>query len=340
MKPIITCFVAAFLVSGCNTDSIKPSSGSTAPPDKSVAPISMTTQSVDSSSRACDNYATQVSRAKQSKDLVKLSQLLKTLKRKSDCSQTYLKTLERELSEIATQKASVLVKRGDVKQAKKWLEYQYTPVSLWSTQALRGDIAAKGKQWKKAAIFYNNALDLMDDPSATPIKPSPAEIKKVHSLATETQLLAGELIAIGGRGESSGAMRDNIRGIEIRERPIPVQFVFGKTALTENGKDSAEKLLVFFQNQKPTRITLIGHSDRIGSDATNCILSRGRALALKDYLVEQGCIETDIITMGKGKRQPLELYDPSLYTQDEVDQMNRRVEFAIDRDVSYINQCL
>ncbi len=118
-----------------------------------------------------------------------LSQLLKTLKRKSDCSQTYLKTLERELSEIATQKASVLVKRGDVKQAKKWLEYQYTPVSLWSTQALWGDIAAKGKQWKTAAGFYNQALDLMDSPTATPIKPSPAEIKKVHSLATETQLL-------------------------------------------------------------------------------------------------------------------------------------------------------
>ncbi|MCK5522029.1 MAG: OmpA family protein [Thiomargarita sp.] len=328
MKPIITCFVAAFFVSGCNT-SVKPS-GST-----------MTTQSTASFSMACNNYATQVNRAKQSKNLDKLSQLLKTLKSQSDCSQAYLKTLERELSEIATQKASVLVKRGEVKQAEKWLEYQYTPVNLWSTQALRGDIAAKGKQWKTAAEFYNHALDLMDNPTATPTKPSPAEIKMVHSLATETQLLAGELIAINGRsGESSGAMRDNIRGVEIRERPIPVQFVFGKTALTEAGKDSANKLLAFFQNQNSTRITLIGYTDRIGSDATNCILSRGRALALKDYLIEQGCIETDIITMGKGKRQPLEPYDPSRYTQDMIDQMNRRVEFAIDREVSHTNQCL
>jgi len=140
------------------------------------------------------------------------------------------------------------------------------------------------------------------------------------------RMLAGELIAINGRsGESSGAMRDNIRGVEIRERPIPVQFVFGKTMLTEAGKDSANKLLAFFQNQNSTRITLIGYTDRIGSDSTNCILSRGRALALKDYLVEQGCIETDIITMGKGKRQPLEPYDLSRYTQDDIDQMNRRL---------------
>ncbi len=186
MKPIITCFVAAFFVSGCNT-SVKPSGRNAVQPDESKSLVRMTTQSTASFSMACDNSATQINWAKQSKNLIKLSQLLNTLKRKSDCSQTYLNTLERELSEIATQRASVLVKRGEVKQAKKWLEYQYTPVNLWSTQALRGDIAAKGKQWKTAAEFYNHALDLMDNPTATPTKPSFAEIKKVHSLATETQ---------------------------------------------------------------------------------------------------------------------------------------------------------
>ena len=289
---------------------------------------------------ACDNYTTQVNRAKQSKDLVKLSQLLER-KRQSNCSQNYLDTLKRDMSEIATQKVSVLVKRGDVNGAKKWLKHQYMPVSLWSTQAVRGDIAAKGKEWKNAAEFYNQALDLMDDPSATP-EPSRADIKKVRSLATETQLLAGQLIAINGRsGKESGAMRGNIRGIEVRERPVPVQFVFGKTALTESGQNSAKKLITFFQRKNPTRITLVGHSDRIGSDIHNCALSRGRALALKDYFVKQGSIDANIITaMGKGKQQPLELYDPSLYTQDEIDQMNRRVEFAIDREVSNTNQCL
>ena len=341
MKPIITCFVAVLLVSGCNT-AIKPFGDTAAPPDESKPvvppPVSMSSQSV-SASRACDNYTTQVNRAKQSKDLVKLSQLLKKLEKQSDCSQDYLDTLERNISEIATQKASVLVKRGDVNGAKKWLKY--APVSLWTIQTIRGDIAAKGKEWKNAAEFYNQALDLMDSPTATP-EPSRADIKKVRSLATETQLLAGQLIAINGRsGKESGAMRGNIRGIEVRERPVPVQFVFGKTALTESGQNSAKKLITFFQRKNPTRITLVGHSDRIGSDIHNCALSRGRALALKDYFVKQGSIDANIITaMGKGKQQPLELYDPSLYTQDEIDQMNRRVEFAIDREVSNTNQCL
>ena len=241
---------------------------------------------------------------------------------------------------MATQKAIVLVERGDLNGAKKWLKHQYMPVTLWSTQALRGNIAAKGKHWKKAAEFYSQALDLIAAPTAIPKAPSTTEIEKVYRLATETQLLAGRLMTQRS-GQASGTMRDNIRRIEIMERPIPVQFVFGKTGLTEAGQDSVKKLISFFRHKKPTHITLIGHTDRVGSDLYNCALSKGRALALKDYLVKQGGFDANLITtLGKGKRQPFKLYDPSRYTQDEIDHMNRRIEIVIDRDVSYTNQCL
>ncbi|RKZ76646.1 MAG: hypothetical protein DRR19_28510 [Candidatus Parabeggiatoa sp. nov. 1] len=288
----------------------------------------------------CNNYQAQVNQALYWQDLDQLAQLLRTLKKLPDCSAPYLDWLERRMSNMASKKAKYWVQRGQLNRAEKWLKYKYTPVNLWQTQSVRGDIAAKRKQWSEAAMFYNQALDLIVDPKATPQKPSRADIERVYKLATETQLLAGTLTNVRSSGHSSGAMRNNIAGIEIKERPIPIQFVFGKTALTKTGQDTAQKLVTYFQREQPDNIILIGHTDRVGSDAYNCFLSTKRAKALKNYIVASGIRADMITTIGKGERAPLELYEPSLYTQNEIDQINRRVEFAINSAISYDNACL
>jgi len=98
------------------------------------------------------------------------------------------------MSNLAAARADEMVRRGRLKKAETWLQYKYAQVNVWMTQTVRGDIAAKNQQWIEAAMFYNQSLDLMADPKATPQEYSRAEIDKVFKLASEALLLAGTMI--------------------------------------------------------------------------------------------------------------------------------------------------
>jgi len=79
-------------------------------------------------------------------------------------------------------------------------------------------------------------------------------------------------------------------------------------------------------------------TDHIGTEKNNCKLSVRRAQALKKHLVKAG-IRANITTIGKGEYQPVDIYDRSRYSRKQMNQINRRVEFAVDSDVSYGGEC-
>jgi len=327
MKPIVTYFATVLLISGCITN---PSTDN--PPTQPDNTLER--QPVKTASMTCGNSQTQVNQARQAKNLRQLKALLPKVS--SSCSEGYTDTVKRELSEIAAAKAKVKVQQGQLEEGEKLLK-EYAELNIWATQVLRGDIRAKRKQWELAAGFYNQSLDLLNDPKITPQRPSRSEIERVYRLANETQLLLGKLLTVRGSGKASGSLRDDL-GIEIRERPIPVQFKFNQTELTTNGEESAILLVKYLEDAKPRRVTLIGHTDHHGEVDYNCDLSKRRALALKKHLVDAG-IRAPIKIIAKGENRPLELYDPSAYTQKQIEQINRRAEFAIDREVSYDGAC-
>ncbi|OQY52692.1 MAG: hypothetical protein B6247_16395 [Candidatus Parabeggiatoa sp. nov. 2] len=202
MKQIVTYLVAVLLISGCNSfpekeTTILPKEVTTRPsvPDKPKPVVQRPPTCCGTTpSRSCGDFNTPVNQALQAKNLDELAGLLVKLKRQADCSVDYLKKLKRNMSDIAAAKARDFVQRGQLAEAEKWLQHKYAPVNSWTTQDVRGEIATKHKQWKKAAVFYNNALDLINNPKVTVQKPSPAEIERVQKLAIETQLVAGTLI--------------------------------------------------------------------------------------------------------------------------------------------------
>ncbi|KHD08298.1 hypothetical protein PN36_17315 [Candidatus Thiomargarita nelsonii] len=202
----------------------------------------------------------------------------------------------------------------------------------WKRVVERGDNAAKEKRWKKAADFYNHALDLMDEPIATPQAPSVAQIKKVLRRASQAQLLAENSRKQGTRSifECSTMMRSNVRGLKIIRHLIPVQFEFGKTIFSEKGQEYARQLGYCLQHAKGlNQIKLIGHTDEKGSYELNDQLSVARAKALKKYLdlyLQKKGLKLDIFIEGRGEREPLALDNPDDYTQAEIDALNRRVE--------------
>jgi outer membrane protein OmpA-like peptidoglycan-associated protein len=309
MKKTISLTIGLFVISACNTTTKKPD----------VAELTPTISQV---SKSCDDYQLEVDKAFVGENLDTISALLKKIKTESNCPTDKIET---DMSNIAAAKAQKFLKSKNLAAAKNMLGYKYAPKNSWFTQAVRGEMAAKVKDWKKAALFYNQSLDLIAGLKKN--KPPKSKIERVYRLASEAQLLAGMNTALRDDGAASGTMRDGDElGIVIKEYPIPVQFELNETKLTSQGKQSAKKLVQYLNKKRPTKITVIGHTDPKGAENYNCQLSRGRAMALKDYLVNAGIQNGIIETIGKGETEPFDIYDASIYSQDEIDQIHRRVE--------------
>lgn len=102
-----------------------------------------------------------------------------------------------------------------------------------------------------------------------------------------------------------------------------LQFETGKAIIKNESKPSLDILAEVLKNKGLT-LTLIGHTDNVGSDADNLVLSKKRADAVKKYLVSKGVESGNITTIGKGEAEPL--------VSNETEQgreKNRRVEFIL-----------
>jgi OOP family OmpA-OmpF porin len=72
-------------------------------------------------------------------------------------------------------------------------------------------------------------------------------------------------------------------------------------------------------------VTIVGHTDSVGSEAYNQSLSERRAASTKDYLVGKGIPANVITTSGMGESQPVATNETA-----EGRQLNRRVEITIE----------
>ena len=69
---------------------------------------------------------------------------------------------------------------------------------------------------------------------------------------------------------------------------------------------------------------VIGHTDRVGSADSNDALSKNRAEAMREVLIETGVAAEMIEAVGRGERDPL------VPTEDNVaEAKNRRVEINL-----------
>jgi outer membrane protein OmpA-like peptidoglycan-associated protein len=130
-------------------------------------------------------------------------------------------------------------------------------------------------------------------------------------------------------GKLGGFYSRSVRGIVPRALPVPITFESGKTAFTEVGRDAVRELLTALQEQRPKKVTLIGHTDVRGSPEFNLKLSLDRAQVVADFLRESGLI-VEIATVGRGANEPMPLPDASGLTQDDIYALNRRVEWRRD----------
>jgi outer membrane protein OmpA-like peptidoglycan-associated protein len=103
-----------------------------------------------------------------------------------------------------------------------------------------------------------------------------------------------------------------------------ILFDTGKTALKPGAKSTLSKIAKQLQTDPSLKIAVEGHTDNVGSTATNQSLSEKRANAVRDYLVSAGISGDHITANGKGEEAPIATNKSAAGRQQ-----NRRVELVI-----------
>ena len=101
-------------------------------------------------------------------------------------------------------------------------------------------------------------------------------------------------------------------------------FVTGQDELTDDSKADMRRLLDELRSRPQSDIQLIGHTDRVGKDASNDALSLQRADRVRTELLSLGIAPSRVSSAGRGEREPL------VRTVDGTEEpRNRRVEVIV-----------
>jgi len=159
-----------------------------------------------------------------------------------------------------------------------------------------------------AVLGKTRSIRLLDDAPAAP-----------------TKFIAAAAVALAktsARTSASAPIARDDSNADASALSLPVRFAFDSADILPAARAQLDALAEGIKLLAPKSIvTVEGHTDAVGSDAYNLELSRGRARAVRDYLVQRHGIDAARLkTVGHGEGRPIADSDP--YAA-----VNRRVQF-------------
>ena len=134
---------------------------------------------------------------------------------------------------------------------------------------------------------------------------------------------SGEAVQLS-EGEVRREFGPVLSALPPRPMSYVLYFVAGEDELTDESKAELRRLLEELRSRPQSDIVVIGHTDRVGSDASNDALSLQRAERVKAELLGLGIAAARLRSAGRGEREPL------VRTADGVEEpRNRRVEVNV-----------
>jgi len=130
-------------------------------------------------------------------------------------------------------------------------------------------------------------------------------------------------------GRTTGAEVRAAFGAALEAQPprpaaFTVFFVFGTDEPTPESRQLIARIATEISGWPAAEVVVVGHTDRVGSEAENDELSRQRAQRVARLLQDAGIGEERIRVAGRGEREPL------VATEDEVPEpRNRRVDITV-----------
>lgn len=210
------------------------------------------------------------------------------------------------------------------------------PQVSWKAATVLGALRFEQRRFADAAGIYMRAIEIIKDATKTPHPPAPELINEILDRATQARLLAANEQAAGSvfvasakdhrDGSVGGVMSADIRGFHPVSIPLPIRFDFNSAQLSPIGQQAVNELLSAIQQQRPAQIILVGHTDAVGSDEYNMRLSAERLKSVERALREAG-VSQPIQGVAMGKRQPLRVVEGGSLTQEDINALNRRVEW-------------
>jgi hypothetical protein len=90
----------------------------------------------------------------------------------------------------------------------------------------------------------------------------------------------------------------------------------------------AQTPTVILAARSDLKLEIEGYTDNTGSEELNQALSERRAMAVRDFLVQQGVTVSSITVRGLGESEPVASNDTAVGRQ-----LNRRVEMIVSGDI-------
>ncbi len=141
---------------------------------------------------------------------------------------------------------------------------------------------------------------------------------------------AANLTSGGPKAYQSSAQEvQSYFGAALAAQPQPptqftLYFVEGKDEFTAESKAIIDRVFTEIAKRPVPDVVVIGHTDKVGSDAVNDPLSRQRAEVVRSALVARGIAVDKVVAVGRGKREPV------VPTAEGVaEARNRRVEIQV-----------
>jgi outer membrane protein OmpA-like peptidoglycan-associated protein len=266
--------------------------------------------------------------------------LVDTIATSADCGRYQTPTQRRMAAHRLSAAQSLMARGRPSADFERLLDAAEATEVLWQASATLAEVRFGERRFQEAARVFDRAIEIVKNETLTPIAPSRFEIESLIMRAAQARLLAANFgrngsgvyvkAALDQRdGTLGGYYSRSVRGISPQALPIPIIFEYGTTTFTPVGQDAIRELLTVLKEQRPSKVTLVGHTDVRGGTDFNMKLSRDRATAVAEFLRRAG-VETSMEVLGKGASEPLSLPEASGLSQDDLYALNRRVEWRRD----------
>jgi OmpA-OmpF porin, OOP family len=147
----------------------------------------------------------------------------------------------------------------------------------------------------------------------------------------EVQRSADQASASASRADSLEAQLADLK-VQKTERGLvltlgDVLFDTGQATLKSSAYGTLDRLATALREKSGRKVIIEGHTDNVGSEASNQGLSERRAQAVQSALTQRGVERSQISALGKGENFPIASNDSA-----DGRQSNRRVELIFSED--------